>query len=350
MLMKNLFPVEKLKEFDDHKCVIPLLDAKSGLRGFIAIHRSHLQNPSFGATRFWPYNTEIEALQDALKLSRAMSYKAALAGLKHGGAKGIIWAQKHQEKNQVLEAYLQRVNLLGGNFITGADIGISPENLLLMRRKSPYIVGLKADAPKFTALGLYYSLQVCLKEVFGTEDLKERTFAIQGLGKIGTSLLEMIYRQSRQIWVADVDQKRVALLKKQFPRIKAVAPNEIYLQKADVFSPCALAGVLNNKTIPRLRCQIVVGGANNQLADPRAGEQLRKQEILYSPDYVVNAGGLISVVDEFENKKYSSRRIAAKVFKIRQKLKEIINESKKRREATNLIADEMAQKVVESFV
>ncbi|MBI4359147.1 MAG: hypothetical protein HY577_00965 [Candidatus Nealsonbacteria bacterium] len=345
--MKNLFRIEKLKEFDDHQCVLPLLDRKSGLKGFIGIHRRYDRNPCFGATRFWQYNSEVEALQDALKLSRAMSYKAALAGLKHGGAKGIIWARPGGDKNRVLEVYLQRVNLLGGNFITGADVGISPENLLLMKRKSPYIVGLKADAPKFTALGLYQALRVCLKEVFGTEDLKERTFGIQGLGKIGGGLLQMIYRQSRQIWATDIDPKRASFMKKQFPRLRLLSPNEIYRQKADVFSPCALAGTLNDKTIPQLRCQIVLGGANNQLADPRHGQSLQKRGILYGPDYVVNAGGLISVVDEFENKEYSSRRITTRVLKIRQKLKEIINESKKRREPTNLVADEMAQKIVE---
>ncbi len=345
--MDFLYSLEKLKEFDNHKCVIPLADIQSGLKGFIAIHRTCFNNPSFGATRFWQYDSEIQALQDGLKLSRTMSYKAALADLKHGGAKGIIWAQKHQSKKDILKAYLKIINLLKGGFITGADVGIDQNDLLFMKRQSPdCIVGLKADAPKFTALGLYYSIKLCLKEIFGSDSLAKKTFAIQGLGKIGTELLKMIYPEAGQVFATDINQKTIALIKKDFPKIKIVAPEQIYFQKANVFSPCALSNVLNDKTISQLRCQIVVGGANNQLADSHAGEQLRKQGVVYGPDYVVNAGGLISVVDEFENKEYSAKRISDKVFKIRQKLKQIMTESKKTKKATNLIADQMAQNIV----
>lgn len=345
--MKILNEIEKSPEFDDHKFVSFLYDRESGLRGFIAIHRGNTKHPAFGATRFWNYESEFEALRDVLKLSKAMSYKAALSGLKYGGAKGVIMRSPIIEKNKKLafKIYAERVNYLSGHFITGADVGISKQDVKEMHRVSPYMVGVKADPVKFTTLGIYYSIRVCLEQRFGSEKIEGRTFAIQGLGKIGSDILEMLYERGGKIYAADINQAIVRKIKIRFPDINIVKPSQIHKQEVDVFSPCALGNCINHSNIKELRCKIIAGGANNQLEDVRVGKKLHKSGILYAPDYVVNAGGLISVVDEFEYKDYRVKRVKERVAKIGKSLRKIIRKSERENRATNLVADEMAEEV-----
>jgi len=300
--------IEKLPEFDNHESVSSFEDKASGLKGFIAIHRRNGDFPSFGATRFWHYDRPEEALKDALRLSQMMSYKAALAGLPYGGAKGVIISPSPdnnsispQKKADILKAYANQVNYLGGRFITGTDVGITQEDLSIMAAHSPYMVGLHADPTKFTALGLFESIKICLQRVFGTNNIEGRSFAIQGIGKIGRAIAELLYQEGAKIFATDLKEKRLKELKRKLPRINLVAPSDIHKQKVDCFCPCALSGSLNKKTVPQLRCKIVAGGANNQLESNSIGRLLFERDILYAPDYLVNAGGLISVVDEYEN-------------------------------------------------
>lgn len=349
--LELFFNVKELPEFDNHQFVGFIGDEMSGLCGFIAIHRGGLKNPSFGATRIWKYLTEEEALQDALKLSKTMSYKSAMAGLKYGGAKGVIIANfpDTQSKRKVLKTYAQKINYLSGHFITGADVGITEKEVNLMRRVSPYVVGIKVDPVKFTVIGLFNSLRVCLKEVFGNEDIQNRSFSIQGLGKVGLGLLEKIAKDAARIIVCDIDPEKAKVAKRKFPKIMVVDPSEIDKQKVDVFSPCALSNCINHKNISLLDCKIIVGGANCQLENNQIGEILYKLGILYAPDYIVNAGGLISVVDEFENNDYREKRIILKVENIKNTLSGIFELSKRKRQATNLVADEMAKKILDKF-
>jgi len=342
--------IAHLPEFDGHKFVSFIQEKESGLRGVIAIHHGGSTKPAFGATRQWKYNSELEALRDVLRLSKTMSYKAALAGLRYGGAKGVIFNTESslKKRNQLLKAYAEHVNFLGGRFITGADVGVNREDVKIMRRTSPFIVGFNVNPVKSTALGVLSSIQVCLKELYGSEEIRGRSFAIQGLGKTGTELLKLIYGNGGETYASDIESDKIRATKRMFPKVRIVKPSEIYKRKVDVYSPCALSNCINHANVSELRCKIVAGSANNQLENAHMGELLHKLGILYAPDYIVNAGGLISVVDEYENKKRSGRRVAKRVKNIKRTLRKILNDSKKRNRATNLIADEMAKTFLNS--
>ncbi|TSC78761.1 MAG: Leucine dehydrogenase [Parcubacteria group bacterium Gr01-1014_33] len=338
--------IEKLYEFDNHRLISFLHDAKTGLQGFVAIHRGDLHHPSFGATRLWRYPNEMEALKDALRLSRGMSYKLAMAGLSYGGAKGVIMMHPGatKKRNELLKSYAERVNYFGGHFITGTDVGLNQDDLSVMRRASPYMVGIKSDATRFTGVGIFYGIKTCMKEIYGDDDLSKRSFAIQGVGKVGSALLKLLYFHAQKIFVADIDRRKIAEIKRMFPRVEVVKPSEIHYQKVDVFSPCALSRSVNARSIRELQCRIVAGGANNQLDSSETGENLHKRNILYAPDYVINAGGLITVVDEYEHKNVNVRRVMRRVLSIKRNLKNIFKISKKCGRAPHLVADEIAER------
>lgn len=344
--MKTFTEVDKLEEFDDHKLVSFIYDAESGLKGYISIHRGNHKFPAFGATRIWNYGSSHDALIDTLRLSKTMSYKAALAGLKCGGAKAAIMVDptRIDNRNKLLLAYAGKVNLLGGYFITGADVGVEREDVIAMRRYSPYFVGVSTDPVKFTGLGLFYSIKACLREVYGEEDLAQRSFAIQGLGKVGQELLHLIYPSAGKIIVCDIDLNKVKKVKKKYPKVKVVGKEEIYRQKVDVYSPNALSSCLNKNNVNKIAAAIIVGGANCQLENDVIGEKLHSRGILYAPDYVVNAGGLISVFDEYENGNHKAERVLNKVARIKDTLELILAGSRKNRKPPFIIANKMAEK------
>lgn len=342
--------IEKLPEFNNHRIITFLSDPENGLKGFISIHRGGLVHPAFGATRLWKYCSELEALKDTLKLSQMMSYKSAIHGLNYGGAKGVIMDTSQKlNKNFLLKAYAKKVNYLSGHFITGADIGLSQKDVKIMKKESPFFVGTKYDPAKFTALGNFYALSVCLKKIFGKEQLSERTFAIQGMGKIGMEFLKLIYKNSKKVFISDIDHSKIKSVKKLFPNIQPVKPSEIHKCPVDVFSPCALSNSITSKNISQLRCKIIIGGANNQLENDGLGKLLYKSGILYAPDFVVNAGGLISVVDEVEHKDYDKKRVNNRVKKIGKTLQRILEKSEKKSQSPELIAKEMAEKIFNKY-
>lgn len=350
-MQKNQNIIYSSSEFDNHSFVLFLNDVNIGLRGFIAVHRKKEENiPSFGATRIWHYDSDEEAVNDVLRLSRIMSYKSALAGLPYTGAKGVIMLNSRifneNERKKILETYAENVNRLNGQFITGTDVGLTQKDLQIMKKKSKYIVGFNDNSTEFTSLGIFYAIKLCLNKIFGNENIAGRSFAIQGLGKIGSSIIDYIYNDADKIFASDTDKKIVNLVKKKYPKIKIVEPSEIYKQKVDVFSPCALGHSLNSKTIADLSCKIIAGGANNQLQNEEIGELLHKLGILYAPDYIINAGGLISVTDEFEHKVYNRNRVMKKVFNIQDTLNKIFKLSAKEKKAPNIIADKMAEKII----
>lgn len=348
------FNFEELPEFDDHKIISHIYDKESGMKGFIAIHRhGQNSNPSFGATRFWHYRTDEQAARDAIRLARIMSYKAAVAGLKYGGAKAVLMSPKQGisklAKRKILKVYAHRVNLFNGMFITGTDVGLDHNDLKTMRGHSQFMVGVHGSPEKFTALGIFIAMKTCLKEVFGNARFANRSFAIQGLGKVGFELLKLLAPHTSLITVADINRATVRRAQQAFPSIKVIKPSEIHKQEVDVFAPCALSNVLNKVTIPELRCKIVCGGANNQLINARAGERLYGRNILYAPDYVINAGGLIFVADEYEHRNYNVLRINRRVRRIPRILAEIFSESKKSGKPTSAIADGIAEKIFNSY-
>lgn len=338
--------IEKLPEFDGHQSVIFIHDIKSGLRGFIAVHRSSHERPSFGATRFWKYPSEIAALRDALGLARTMSYKLAMAGLPYGGAKAVLMAPSrlNGRRQMLLKIYAERVNYLSGRFITGTDVGLNQDDLHIMRRASAYMVGMKGNVTQSTAFGIMQGIRASLKEVFGSDDIAGRTFAIQGVGKIGGALLRQLYKESKNIFIADINRAALSAVLRAFPRARGVLAADIHRQRVDVFAPCAVSRSITHKKAEEVAAKIVAGGANSQLEDRRAGDILHRRGVLYAPDYVVNAGGLISVVDEYEHKNFDSTRVMRRVARIRKNLEDIFAAARRSRRPTHVVADELAER------
>ena len=354
----DIVEIERLKEFDDHALVSFVSDAQSGLSAVIALHRANPTVPSFGATRFWHYASSLEGVKDALRLARLMSYKAALAGLECGGAKGVIIADRNPHKitgadrEHLLEAYAARVNLLGGRFITGTDVGVTQEDFDTMHRVSRHVIGFNDNSTDITVEGVLGSVRAALTEVFGSPELAGRSFAIQGLGKVGGGLLARIYEPvgtTGKIFVADVDAALVETVKGKYPRIIVVAPSEIDRQEVDVFAPCALSGAVNRRNAGKLAVKIVAGGANNQLESESIGDTLHERKILYAPDYVANAGGLIAVFDEYKNPSYDRARVEKAVLHIPETLRKIFAESRAENIAPSRVANRMAERIFNGY-
>lgn len=335
------------KEYDNHRWVNYIHDPASGLEGVIAIHRGSLSLPAFGATRIVSYNNTTEAVRDALKLSRLMSYKAALAGLRYGGAKGVIMRPKsgRVSRTGLLKAYAEKVHTLGGRFITGADVGIKETDVKFMKRHSQYFVGVSSDPVLYTALGLVAGMRTCLKALYASESFAGKSIAIQGVGKIGTALLRLLYREADKIFIADLSGQNLAKVKKRFPKVTVVKPTEIFNQKATIYAPCALGSALTLKIISKIKAEIIAGGANNQLENKELGALLHSLGILYAPDYVINAGGLIAVVDEYEHKNFNASRTEKRVMQISSRLEEILETSSRLGKATNVVADSLAEHI-----
>lgn len=356
-LSKQQTDPKNLEEFDKHSLVSFAYDEATGLSSLIAVHRTNNGIPSFGATRLWHYQSAEEGIRDALRLSRLMSYKAALAGLPCGGAKGVVfdrpeYHQDHELRTAALQKYALRASLLGHNFVTGMDMGITQEDLHAMNAHDPQVIGFNDNATEFTGLGIFESIRVSLQEAFGSPDPSGRSFAIQGLGKIGTALLAHLVPAvgTGTIYVSDVDNERVETIRALYPSVQPVSPDAIHLQDADVFSPCAVGGTLNQKTANELRAKVIAGGANNQLAKEQVGDTLFARGITYAPDYVANAGGIIAIYDEYENpKNYQYDVVREKVEHIPQTLTSIFAESHAQHRAPHRVANEMAERIFNAY-
>ena len=344
----KLFKLENLKAFDAHSKVEYLCDKESGLEGFIAIHRKYNSHPSFGATRVWHYETKKDALKDALRLSKLMSYKSALAGLECGGAKAVLLfdPEGNRDKSKILEKYAEEVNKLEGAFVTGTDVGLTQAEIVKLQRTSPYFVGLRVNPTVYTAFGVLCAIQCALEFKCNSRKLTGKTFAIQGLGKIGSHLLGLIYGDAKDIYVTDIDMRLLRKMKTKYPRVRVVEPDEIHKCEVDVYAPCALSFALNHKTTPEISASIVGGGANNQLSEDGIADELLKRDILYIPDYVANAGGLISVVSEYYNKDIGPDILMEHVAEIGTRTAKILKESAKENRSTHLIANTMAERII----
>lgn len=339
----------KLKEFDGHERIEFFSDESSGLRAFVVIHNTNL-GPATGGTRYALYKSETEALRDALKLSRAMTYKCALAGVPFGGGKGVIMARRNSAKSKaLLEEYARKINLFKGSFTTGEDVGITENDIKIMARISSYINcrSEKGGNPApWAAKGVFYAIQTALKSVFGNSRLANRKFAVKGLGKVGYELCRLIYERGGAIAAADINPGRAKYAKKHFPKIKIVPASAIHRETVDVYCPCALGGDFTKKTIPVLNCKIICGAANNQLSSEQSGGALHKRNIVYIPDYVANAGGLINVAAELNPLGYDRRRVERNLLKIKKTTEKIINISRQRKIPTNQIADRLAEWII----
>lgn len=333
---------EYMEEFD-YEQVVFNYDEASGLKAIIAIHDTTL-GPALGGTRIWNYKTEEEALLDVLRLARGMTYKSAAAGLNLGGGKAVIIGDPKKIKSEELwRAYGRFVQSLGGRYITAEDVGTDVSDMSIVAEETDYVVGLpgkSGDPSPVTALGVWKGMKAAAEELFGTTNLRNKVIAIQGLGHVGYHLAKHIAEEGGKLIVTDIDNERIKRIVEDFGAT-AVKPDEIYSVECDIFAPCALGAVINDNTIPQLKCQIVAGAANNVLEEPRHGDLLEDKGILYAPDYVINAGGVINVYEELKG--YDRDRALKKAATVYDNIKKVIEISKRDNIPTYKAADIMAE-------
>jgi leucine dehydrogenase len=330
----------------EHEKVVLWCDQSCGYRGIIAIHSTAL-GPAVGGTRFWNYECDKLASVDALRLSRAMSYKNALAGLPFGGGKAVIIGdQRLLDREKIFRAHGKFVEMLGGQYITAEDVGTTPADMEVVSRETRYVGGLPAKSgnpsPR-TAFGVFRAMQACAMQRWGTDDLSDRTVAIQGCGSTGYYLAENLHAAGARLIVSDVDPTSARKVSDQFGA-KTVEPAEIFAVQADVFAPCALGGILNDETIPRLKVEIVVGSANNQLLDDSHGETLAQLGILYAPDYVANSGGIINGCRELLG--WNESDTAQKISGIYERMQTLLELAEREGIPPFKAADALARKLV----
>jgi leucine dehydrogenase len=335
--------------FDHHEGVHWFEDAASGLRAIIAIHSTHL-GPAAGGCRVWRYESDEAALGDALRLSQGMSYKNALAGLPAGGGKSVILAPEGPfDRRALFEAFGRAVDSLNGRYITAEDVGASVADMEIAATQTRYVVGLPpkgqkagGDPAPWTALGVYESLKRVVENRLD-RPLGQTHVAVQGLGAVGMALARMLHQAGAELTVADISPERTARAASEFAA-KVVSVSNIHKTQAEVFAPCALGGVIDERTIEELNCRMICGCANNQLATPAQGERLHDLGVIYCPDYVVNAGGIIAVMAEYAGDAESL--VKARVMNIPGRTDEILALSERRDEAPNQVADRMAQELI----
>ncbi|MDK2901614.1 Leucine dehydrogenase [Koleobacter methoxysyntrophicus] len=340
----------KYMEDYDYEQLVFCHDSVSGLKAIIAIHDTTL-GPALGGTRMWTYSTEDEAIIDALRLARGMTYKNAAMGLNLGGGKTVIIGNPKKDKSEELfRAFGRYVQSLGGRYITAEDVGITVDDMEIVKQETDYVVGLRGksgDPSPVTAYGVYHGMKACAREVYGNESLKGKVIAVQGLGHVGSALCKFLYDEGARLIVTDIFEENVKNVVKEFAA-EYVEPDKIYEIKCNIFSPCALGAVINDITIPKLKCDIIAGSANNQLKEPKHGDILMQKGILYAPDYVINGGGVINVAEELTGC-YERERALAKVSKIYDKILKVIEISKKENIPTYIAADRMAEERIEKM-
>ncbi|HEX9823063.1 MAG TPA: Glu/Leu/Phe/Val dehydrogenase dimerization domain-containing protein [Actinomycetota bacterium] len=305
-------------------------DPPTGLRAIVAIH-STLLGPSLGGTRFYPFGSEEEALRDVLRLARGMTYKAAAAGLDLGGGKAVIIGDpKRIKTEELLRAYGRFVDSLGGRYITAEDVGTSRDDMDVIRRETGWVTGVSealggsGDPSPVTAFGVFNGLKAAAQAALGGRDLGDLHVVVQGVGKVGYALVKHLTQAGTRVTVADVDVDNLARVVSEFG-VETAEPEKAHAIECDILAPCALGGLIRDDTIPELKCRVVAGAANNQLARPEHGDALHQLGILYAPDFVINAGGIINVADELLG--YDQQRAMARVERIYHTLREVFRRS-----------------------
>jgi leucine dehydrogenase len=331
-----------------HEQLVFWNDPEIGYRGIIAIHDTTM-GPALGGTRFWNYDSDRDAVVDALRLSRGMTYKAAITGLNLGGGKSVIWGDnKTIDREMIFRAHGRAVESLGGRYITAEDVGTSPDDMEFVSMETEHVVGLlgrSGDPSPVTAYGVYRGIKASAAVRYGSDALSGRRVVVQGLGHVGYHLCEDLAAEGAVLTVTDIDPQRVQRVVDDFDA-EAVAPDDVYEVDGDIFAPCALGAVINDDTIDRLKYAIIAGAANNQLAHGEVhGEALSERGILYAPDYVINAGGLINVYGELEG--WSPERSKRKAGDIYNTLLRIFGLAKAEGIATHAAANRVAEQRIQ---
>jgi leucine dehydrogenase len=334
---------------DDHEELVFCNDKTSGLCAIIDIHSTKL-GPAIGGCRFLNYHSEKEAIKDVIRLSKAMTYKAAISDLVYGGGKAVIMKSSScEDRSRLLKVFGRYVESLNGRYITTVDSGTTMDDMITVRSETRHVTGIPTemgglgDPSPSTALGVLWGMKACLTEVSGNDSLKDKVVAIQGIGNVGYQLALLLHREGAKIMAADVDAGKTRDLVKEI-NVKIVSPEQICTRDVDILSPCALACAVNEDIIPYFKCNIIAGAANNQLSKEEDADLLHQRGILYAPDYVINAGGLIHVVAEYEGMKIEN--VHEDVSKIYQRIRKIISVSKEKNISTNRVANEMVQEKI----
>ncbi len=338
-------------DFDAHEALHFVTDAKSGLRAIIAMHSTHL-GPAAGGTRFWHYADDGDALTDALRLSRGMSYKNAMAGLPLGGGKAVILADADRSKSpDLVAAFGRAIDRLGGHYVTAEDVGMSVQDMIAIREQTKFVAGLPVaggevggDPGPHTSLGVFLGIKAAVRRALGKDSLAGLHLAIQGAGSVAGGVARLAAEEGARLSIADVSKARVEALSAETGAM-VVDPADILSLEADVVSPCALGAILTEQSIAALNTPIIAGGANNQLATPEDGQRVHARGILYAPDYVINAGGIINVSTEYlDDGDYSLVR--QRIEAIPGRLETIWAEGASSGRDPAAVADAMAQRLI----
>lgn len=342
---------EVMQEYD-YEQLIFCQDETSGLKAVIAIHDTTL-GPALGGTRMWKYDSEETAIEDALRLAKGMTYKNAAAGLNLGGGKTVIIGDPHRDKNEeMFRAFGRFIQGLNGRYITAEDVGTTVADMDLIHEETDYVTGISpafgssGNPSPVTAYGVFRGMKAAAKAAFGSDQLTGKVIAIQGVGNVAYHLCRHLHEEGARLVVTDINQNAVKRAVDEFGA-RAVEPDEIYKTECDIFAPCALGAIINDKTIPQLNAKVIAGSANNQLKESRHGDILHSLGIIYAPDYVINAGGVINVADELNG--YNRERAMKKVEMIYDSIEKVINLSKEKGIPTYVAADRMAEKRMEKL-
>jgi leucine dehydrogenase len=339
-LQMELIPVKGYEQ------VFKITDPKSKLKAIIAIHNRTL-GPALGGIRIQPYLSFEAALEDVLRLSKGMTYKSAIAEVGFGGGKAVIIADAKTEKTpELLLAFGAAVEQLAGDYICAEDLGCTAEDVKIVRRSTKYVVGLthkksSGDPGPFTAWGTFRGIQSVVQKLYGSDSLEGRKVAVQGLGNVGSYLIDFLFWAGAELILSDIDAEKLHRLAAKYGA-KTMAPDQILKAKCDVLAPCALGGIINDQTIPQMNCRAIAGSANNQLLRDSHADMLRERGILYAPDFVINAGGLLNVAAELEDQGYSPQSPRFKVHHIYDTLLSIYEIAEKNRESTHNAALSLA--------
>jgi leucine dehydrogenase len=333
-----------------HQKVVFCNDVATGLKAIIAIHDTTL-GPALGGTRMWPYKTEADALRDVLRLSRSMTYKAAITGLNLGGGSAVIIGDSHRDKTEaLLRMFGKFVKNLNGEYITAEDVGTNTRDMEYIRMETKHVSGLpesiggSGDPTPVAARGVYMGIKGSLKELYGNDNLTGKSVVVQGTGHVGENLVKLLRDENAKVYVSDIDEDRLRQVAKKYGA-EAVEHNSIFDLDVDIYAPCALGATINSKTIPRLKCAIIAGSANSQLEDESIhGKMLLDRGILYAPDYVINAGGLINMYSEIAG--FNKKRTLQLTENIYDAIRNVLKLSK----AENISTSEAANKIAEKRI
>ncbi|RFU65641.1 branched-chain amino acid dehydrogenase [Peribacillus glennii] len=334
----------------DYEQLVFCQDKQSGLKAIIAIHDTTL-GPALGGTRMWTYESEEAAIEDALRLARGMTYKNAAAGLNLGGGKTVIIGDPRKDKNEeMFRAFGRYIQGLNGRYITAEDVGTTVADMDIIHEETDYVTGISpafgssGNPSPVTAYGVYRGMKAAAKEAFGTDSLEGKVIAVQGVGNVAFNLCRHLHEEGAELIVTDINKESVQRAVEEFGA-NAVGPNEIYGVACDIYAPCALGAVINDQTIPQLKAQVIAGAANNQLKDTVHGDRIHEMGIVYAPDYVINAGGVINVADELIG--YNRERAMKKVETVYNNIEKVIEIAKRDGIPTYMAADRMAEERIE---